>query len=84
MLRKTSKQYLGMSSDCFKDLQNDPLLNSALLEGLGEGLVTLIKQYELNWPTTRTNKLAILANQLFKIIQKKLKNKAASIMSLQV
>lgn len=45
--------------------------NSALPEGLDEEFVTLIKKHELIWSTTHTDKLPILSDQLFKIIQKK-------------
>lgn len=48
---KAFKQYSELSPDRFKGHQNDPMLNSAFLEGLHEELVTLIKESELNWLT---------------------------------
>lgn len=82
---KTFKRYSGLSPDSFKDHQNDPLLNSAFLEGLDEELVTLIKQHKLNWQTTHADELALLADQLSKTIQKKeKKDKATQIMNLQL
>lgn len=62
-VKRTSKQYSGLSPDSFKDHQNDPLRNSAFLERLDKELVTLIKQPKLNWPITCTDELAILADQ---------------------
>lgn len=59
------------------------MLNLAFLEELDE-FVTLIKQYELNWLTIRTDKLAILVNQLLKTTQKKEKDKVTRIMDLQL
>lgn len=38
--KKTFKQYSALSPDSFKYHQNDPLLNSTFLEGLGEELIT--------------------------------------------
>lgn len=73
VLKKSFKQHSGLSPDSFKEHQNDPMLNSAYLEGLDEMLVTLIEQHELNWSTTyvsNSDKLAILAHHLFEMIQR--------------
>lgn len=60
------------------------MLNFAFLEGLREELVTLIKEPELNWLSTHADKLATLADQLFKTTQKEEKDKATKIMNLQL
>ena len=42
--KKTSKQYSGLTSESFSNHQNNPLLNSAFLEGLDVDLTTLVKR----------------------------------------
>lgn len=54
------------------------------MKGLDEEFVIVIKQRKLNWPTMHTNKLAVLADQLPKVIQKKEKGEAAKITNLQL
>lgn len=52
------------------------------MEGLDKELITLIKQYKLNWPAMHTNEWAILADQLSKTIQMRENDEAATVMNL--
>lgn len=79
--KATSKQDSQVSPDSFKNHQNDPVFNWTFLEGLDEELVILLKQNKLSWMTTYADKLA---HQLFKTIQKEVKDKTTKTMSLQL
>lgn len=82
--KKAFEQYSGLSPDSFKNHQNGLLLNLTFLERLDKEFRTLIKQHTLNWPTTCTCELSILADQLSKTIQMREIDKAATIMNLQL
>ena len=70
---KTFKQHSGLTPESFSNHQNDPLLNSAFLEGFNEDLATLVKRHNLGCTALHANALVTLADQIFKTIKKEIK-----------